>query len=422
VSSQQQFDIIAAGHLCLDLFPAFDTAGTADKVGDILRPGTLIHMGPMTFGTGGSVSNVGIAMKMFGCRVGFVAKGGDDALGRIMVEIMTKDGSAEGIRLAPGEASSYSVVVAPPGIDRIFLHCPGTNDTFTREDIDFELVSRARLFHLGYPTLMRSLFIDGGRETARILKAVKDTGATTSLDISLPDPNSEAGRADWREIYERSLPFTDLFAPSLEESLFTLHPREYLRRKREAEGRELLDLVSPEECEALAEEYLQMGCRMVVIKNGHNGWFYKSADAAVLRGIGRALPTGASSVGSGTTGTRPAAAGSHGRDLEVWLASWADRELWCPAFQVNEIASTAGSGDSSIAGFLTALLLAEPVERSLKLANAAGALNLRGVDTLSGLGSWQEVAEAAETLPVRALSALPSPWRWSDDAGLWEKR
>lgn len=29
-----------------------------------------------------------------------------------------------------GEITSYSVVVAGPGIDRIFLHCPGANDTF----------------------------------------------------------------------------------------------------------------------------------------------------------------------------------------------------------------------------------------------------------------------------------------------------
>jgi sugar/nucleoside kinase (ribokinase family) len=407
--NDREIDVIAAGHLCLDMIPAFDTEGTADKVGDILRPGTLIHMGPMTFGTGGSVSNVGIAMKIFGCRVGFVAKAGEDAIGRIMVEVLRKNGSAEGIRLAPGEASSYSVVVAPPGIDRIFLHCPGTNDTFTREDIDFDLVSRARLFHLGYPTLMRSLFVEDGRETARILKAVKATGATTSLDISLPDPNSEAGKADWRKIYERSLPFTDIFAPSLEESLFTLHPRDYLRRKDAAEGRELLDRVSPEECEALADEYLGMGCRVVAIKNGHNGWLYRSADAGSLRGIGRALPAEAGSGGTGLS-------------LDGWLDNWAARELWCPAFQVGEIASTAGSGDSSIAGFLTALLQAQPVERSLKLANAAGALNLRAMDTLSGLGSWPEVEEAAATLPVRSIVSLSAPWRWNGETKLWEKR
>ena len=436
--TNNRIDVIVAGLLCLDMFPAFDTETSADKIGDILRPGTLVHMGGMTFGTGGSVSNVGIAMKTFGCRVGFVAKAGDDSIGRTIVEILEKNGSAEGIRLAPGEASSYTVVVAPPGIDRIFLHCPGTNDTFSKEDIDFDLVARARLFHLGYPTLMRSLFVDDGSETARILRAVKETGATTSLDISLPDPNSEAGRANWRRIYERSLPFTDIFLPSLEETLFTLHPNEYLKRKSEAEGRELLDFTSPEECESFADEYLGMGCKIVVIKNGHNGWFLKSAAVDSLRGLGRALPTASgtaasSTAGSPASGEEPAGSPAPGKlsprppappslSLEAWLDNWAGRRLWCPAFQVDEIASTAGSGDSSIAGFLTGLLRGRPIERSLKLANAAGALNLRAMDTLSGLGSWEEVEEAAGSLPVRPVAFLSAPWAWNDKHELWEKQ
>jgi sugar/nucleoside kinase (ribokinase family) len=295
------------------------------------------------------------------------------------------------------------VVVAPPGIDRIFLHCPGTNDTFTKDDLDLDVVSRARLFHLGYPTLMRSLFIDDGAETARILEAVKSAGVTTSMDISLPDPNSEAGRANWRRIYERALPHTDIYLPSLEESLFTLHPEVYLKRKADAEGRELLDLVGPEECEGLADEYLAMGCRVAVIKNGHNGWFVKTASADSLAGIGRAAPQR----------DEP----SHSQ----WLRSWSARQLWCPAFRVDQVASTAGAGDASIAGFLTALLQGRDIEASLRLANAAGALNLRAVDTLSGLTSWQEVAETAESLPVREIGFLQTPWTWKEELRMWEK-
>ena len=424
--SQEQIDVVAAGHLCLDMIPTFATTGNVEKIGDVLRPGTLVLTGPMTFGTGGSVSNVGIAMKIFGCRVGFVAKVGDDSIGRTIVEILRQNGSAEGIRLAPGEASSYTVVISPPGIDRIFLHCPGTNDTFTAEDLDLEVVSRARLFHLGYPTLMRSLFVDDGAETARILEAVKATGATTSLDISLPDPNSEAGRANWRRIYERSLPHTDIYVPSLEETFFTLHPQEYLRRKAEAEGRELLDLVSPEECEGFADEYLALGCRIVVIKNGHNGWFIKTAGPDALAGLGRAIPQDAPSRGVGA-GARKRSSGSSAAvpalSRSDWLDNWSGRQLWCPAFRVEQIASTAGSGDSSIAGFLTALLHGRSIENGLKLANAAGALNLRAMDTLSGLGSWQEVEEAAARLPVRELSFLEAeaPWAWNAALGMWEK-
>ncbi len=48
---------------------------------------------------------------------------GDDRIGKIIIDILVKSGSAEGIKISPGEESSYTVVLAPPGIDRIFLHC-----------------------------------------------------------------------------------------------------------------------------------------------------------------------------------------------------------------------------------------------------------------------------------------------------------
>ena len=154
---ENHFDVIAAGHLCLDMTPRFNTDRDTSNISDILQPGTLVQMGEMTFSTGGSVSNVGIAMKIFGCSVGFVAKVGADAIGRIIIEMLEKNGSAEGISVAENEASSYSVVISAPGIDRIFMHCSGTNDTFGSADLNLAAVEKSRLFHLGYPWLRESL-------------------------------------------------------------------------------------------------------------------------------------------------------------------------------------------------------------------------------------------------------------------------
>ena len=61
-----------------------------------------------------------------------------------------------------GEVTSYTVVLNPPGIDRIFLHCPGANDTFTDEDVTDEVLGGASLFHFGYPPLMKQIWSDGG--------------------------------------------------------------------------------------------------------------------------------------------------------------------------------------------------------------------------------------------------------------------
>ena len=391
-----EFDVVAAGHLCLDMFPRFETEIATGRIGDILRPGTLVNMGGMAFGTGGAVSNTGIAMKIFGCRVAFVAKVGDDPLARITREVIQKHGSTEGLSVSPSSDSSYSVILAPPNIDRIFLHCPGANDEFTAADLNQTVLERARLFHFGYPTLMRSMFADGGEELTRILRQARAAGLTVSLDTSLPDPTSPAGKADWRRIYEKALPYVDLFLPSIEETFYTLHPREYLERKEQAGGQELIDHIRPEEFSRFAEEYLQLGCRIAVIKAGHNGWYVKTSGRQRLQELGRAHPADP--------------------------AAWADRELWCPAFVVEKIASAAGSGDSSIAGFLTALLKGHSLEECLKLANAAGAMNLRALDTLSGLSSWGQLQEAANNMRVRELAFLKAPWKWDGQRKLWDTR
>ena len=391
-----EFDVVAAGHLCLDMFPRFETEIATGRIADILRPGTLVNMGGMAFGTGGAVSNTGIAMKIFGCRVAFVAKVGDDPLARITREVIQKHGSTEGLSVSPSSDSSYSVILAPPNIDRIFLHCPGANDAFTAADLNQTVLERARLFHFGYPTLMRSMFADGGEELTRILRQARAAGLTVSLDTSLPDPTSPAGKADWRRIYEKALPYVDLFLPSIEETFYTLHPEEYLRRKEQAGGQELIDHIRPEEFSRFAEEYLELGCRIAVIKAGHNGWYVKTGSRERIAGMGRAAPR------------EPAA--------------WAERELWCPAFVVERIASAAGSGDSSIAGFLTGLLQGHPLEECLKLANCAGAMNLRAIDTVSGLPSWEELKEAAASMQVRELSFLKGDWAWDKRRKLWEMR
>ena len=391
-----RFDVTAAGHLCLDMIPRFRTQREAAGIGELLQPGTLVQMGEMTFSTGGSVSNVGIAMKIFGCSVAFAAKVGADAIGRTIIDILERSGSARGIVVDRGEASSYTVILSPPGIDRIFMHYSGTNDSFSAADVDMEAVGGSRLFHLGYPTLMRSLFADQGRELTRILKGVKQAGVTTSLDISLPDPSSEAGGADWRKIYQHALPHVDIFLPSVEEIFFTLHPREYLGRKEARGGRELIDFVSPEEMGGFAEQLLSLGCAIAAVKAGHNGWYLRTAGRERIAAMGRAAPG----------------------DPD----SWADRELWCPAFRTDRIIGATGAGDSSIAAFLTGLLRGRRIEECLKLANCAGFLNLHAPDTLSGLVSWEELQATYPDLPVREDITLPEGWSWEESSKIWERR
>jgi len=83
----------------------------------------------------------------------------------------------------------------------MFLHCPGCNDTFGAEDIDYAMLAKARVFHFGYPPLMRRMIEEGAHELVALFARAHETGATTVLDMCMPDPDSlsdaSIGRASW---------------------------------------------------------------------------------------------------------------------------------------------------------------------------------------------------------------------------------
>ena len=122
--------IIAAGHICLDITPVF-TSEKVENISDILVPGKLIQMGQADVHTGGAVANTGLAMKIFGADVTLMGKVGADEFGGMIQNILHRYGADKGMIVSKQESTSYSVVIAVPGIDRIFLHNPGANNSFS---------------------------------------------------------------------------------------------------------------------------------------------------------------------------------------------------------------------------------------------------------------------------------------------------
>lgn len=127
-------EVIVAGHICLDIFPTFAADETGEKV---LVPGKLVDVGPALLALGGAVANTGLVLHRLGVATRLMGKVGDDLFGRAILDLVRSSGEAlaQGMQVAPGEHSSYSVVISPPGMDRIFLHHPGANDTFGTGDI-----------------------------------------------------------------------------------------------------------------------------------------------------------------------------------------------------------------------------------------------------------------------------------------------
>jgi sugar/nucleoside kinase (ribokinase family) len=388
------FEALVAGHICLDILPDLSGVGR-EPFEDIFQPGRLVAAGPVSFSAGGAVPNTGLALNRLGIASCLVGKVSDDLFGQAVFQIVTSHGARldEGLVMDASTRTSYSIIINYPGVDRIFLHYPGANNTFQVGDIPYSLLNKARLFHFGYPPVMRSMFIDGGAQLTEIFHQARDTGVTTSLDMALPDPSSEAGRADWRAILKNTLPQVDIFLPSIEEILFMLRNETYRGLCRSAAGSDILPLITPQLLSDLGQELIDMGVKIVGLKLGNRGMYLRTGSRDHMGSLGRACPS----------------------DLDIW----AGVELWAPCFKVN-VAGTTGSGDATIAGFLAGLLRDLPVAQALTMAVAVGACNVEAPDALSGIRPWEEISRRIADGWERQPLALDAPgWQFEQSSGLW---
>lgn len=353
--------VIAAGHICLDITPVFSTGRSVSKLDEILLPGKLIHMNPADVHTGGSVANTGLALKILGNDVCLMGKVGDDEFGNMVKDILAGYG-AGGLITDENSSTSYSVVLAAPGLDRIFLHNPGANDSFDSGDIPVETLNDAVLFHFGYPPLMRKMYENGGEELRKIIVRVKEKGLATSLDFAAVDPESDAGKADWKAVLENVLPYVDFFVPSFEELCFMLDREKYDEMCAGGDIISQLDILR--DVKPLAEKALKLGCKTVLIKCGTKGMYFRSGDVSGI-----------------------------GRRVELNASQWTDREVVQPCFKAETVLSATGAGDAGIAAFLTAVLRGKTPEECTALAAAEGACAVTAYDALSGLKSVEELEE-----------------------------
>jgi sugar/nucleoside kinase (ribokinase family) len=298
--------------------------------------------------------------------------------------------------IGPGETTSYSIVISQPGHDRIFLHCPGANHTFSAAEITSQDLSEAAIFHFGYPPLMRRMYQQEGAELAEILGAAKRHGIFTSLDMARPDPLSEAGNVDWQVILERALPFTDAFLPSLDELVYMLDRERYARLRHQYGDDHLIDGIDGALLEDLVGRLLSLGAAMVAVKLGDQGLYLgTTADTSRWEALAATFPT-------------------------LAAAEWHGRSVVAPCFEV-EVAGTTGSGDATIAGFLMGLLRRGTLAETLEAAVAVGACSVERVDATSGVPTWEEVQRrlAAGWPRVPVHIGLPR-WSYSAAAGTWQ--
>lgn len=377
--------VVVAGHICLDITPMFPRGGADSgtiatpsdrartkgfELADVLRAGTLTRVDGIDIHTGGAVANTGLAMALFGADVRLMGKIGKDSLGSMVMSLLRERKADRGMIVSRDTSTSYSVVIAIPGHDRVFLHDPGANDTFSLSDLDMRVVHSARLFHFGYPTLMASMYRNDGDGLAAMFRAVDAARVLTSLDLAAVDEASEAGKASWDKILLKTLPHVDFFMPSYEELAFMLDKAKLERlRERAKDGNVVRALSISADVEPLAARALALGAKVVIVKCGARGFYYRTAGQERISELEK----------------------KNGRRFGGPRGSWANREGFEKSYAPERILSATGAGDTAIAAFLAAALQGYDFERSLQLATAAGAACCEAYDALGGLKPLTEL-------------------------------
>lgn len=375
--------VVVAGHICLDITPVF-SSDKIQQVEEVLIPGKMIEMKDVDVHTGGVVANTGLGMKILGADVTLMGKVGNDAFGELVLNILSKYNAAEGMIVSESVDTSYSVVLAMPGIDRIFLHNPGANDTFTREDLDFSLIEKASLFHFGYPPIMKNMYENEGAELVSIFKRVKELGVATSLDMATPDAESRSGKVDWNTIIKNVLPYVDFFVPSIEELGFMINRTGFNEWSLRAKGKDITSVLSvKEDIKPLADRLIAWGAKVILIKCGAPGIYIRTANKEELSKIGLFTENQQEELTSQFTCHE--------------LEQWADLEWFEESYEPSKVLSGTGAGDTSIAAFLTAMLKGFSPQKCLQLATATGASCVEAYDALSGLRSFDELNKKIES-------------------------
>lgn len=364
-----------AGHVCADLTPALLGAPRLD-------PGALVEVGPLAFSLGGCVANTAGALVDLGHPVTVHAGVGDDELGRLVRAGLRGPLVTPRLQLLDA-ATSYSVVVQPPGVDRVFWHHTGANAAFDGSGVDLTGPGGpVDLLHLGYPALLPALLVDGGAPLAGLLASARAQGTTTSVDLVVVDPGTDVGRLDWHALLARMTAETDVLSPSLDDLTSALG----LPTPATAADAAAL-------AEELADRLLGWGAAVVLLSDGERGALLRTAGADRLRAGGRALA--------------PLA------------GTWADRRVHLPALAVPEAATTNGAGDASTAGLLHALARGATPEQAVRLASASAAAVVAGTrptparvveldPSLAGLLAGPPAAQGAPAAPLLLPANQPA--------------
>lgn len=294
----------------------------AKPVRIIPSKGKLELVDTLSLYTGGCAASAAIDMAKIGIKAAIIGKIGNDGFGNFMKNAFIENNViTDGLIINNNGSTSASLVIVTEDGERSFIHCQGENATLIENDIDYSIVERAKLVFVAGIMLMAKF---DGDECAKFLRKCKELGKTTALDTAW----DSTGR--WMKVMTASLPYLDYFLPSYEEAV------------------ELSGKTEPED---IADVFLSMGPKTVVIKLGKDGCFIKTIDGEKYR---------------------------------------------IPTYDRIKPVDTTGAGDSFCAGFLTAAVEGKSLEECGRFGNAVGTHCVMAKGASTGIKSEAKILKFME--------------------------
>jgi sugar/nucleoside kinase (ribokinase family) len=132
----------------------------------------------------GTAGAVAVNLARLGAQVTTVGAVGDDAIGRLVVELLEEEGVEAGqlVRRSDSRSSTSVIPVASDG-SHCTWHVRGAINRLTLEDVDFDTVAAADVLHIGGPDALGRF---AGDPLVQILRHARALGVTTTLDLLGP--------------------------------------------------------------------------------------------------------------------------------------------------------------------------------------------------------------------------------------------
>ncbi len=158
----------------------------------------------------GTAAGTSVDLAKLGADVVAMGALGDDEAGNFVQDTMNRYGiNTECMVRKTGVQTSASMLPIRPNGERPALHVVGANGEFTLDDVNFEVLAKADVLHLGGTYVMPKF---DGQPSAEVLKFAQENGVITTLDMLA------IAKDDMLGILEPCLPHIDYFMPGLDEA------------------------------------------------------------------------------------------------------------------------------------------------------------------------------------------------------------